>query len=531
MGAGFGPAEGNHMQLPDKQQDYLIRAVHAFKRKLFVISLDFKILAVNEQGLNDLDDADFIGQYCYKQFRNLESPCEYCPVVESLKTRIPTFLGSHNISQEKIACIFSYPIFSNAEIDAVVVVDFDLPVQVWLEEQMSQSSTFLHNLLLSSVDGVVAADTTGKLLIFNHSVSEILGYDTDEALEQLNVRDIYVDENEASDVMKRLRSEKYGGKGKLKAHHVNLRGKNGESIPVRLNASIVYKDDREVATIGFFRDLRETIEMEKELEKTQHQLLQSEKMASLGKLAAGVAHQLNNPLGGIILFTKLIMEENDLSDAIQEDLQRILRDAERCRDTVKELLEFSRQTRQFMQPCDINKAINRTMFLLESQPIFQNIEIVKNLAENLPQVKADVQQLNHMLMNIILNAVDAMEGKGKLIISTRLPVAGERVYQEDDDTPVLEYPFCWLPSHGNRLCIEISDTGPGIPPEILPQIFDPFFTTKEEGKGTGLGLSMVYSIIENHGGNIIVKSKPGKGTTFIVTLPLTTQEIAGEKDE
>ncbi len=518
------------MHSTNKEQDYLLKAVHAFKRKFFVISPDFEILAVNEQGLKN-SNVEIGRGHCYEQFRNSHSPCEHCPALESLQTRIPTFLGSHNISQEKIACIFSYPLLSNDEIDALVMVDFDLPVQVWLEEQMSQSSTFLHNLLLSSVDGVVAADRTGKLVIFNHAVAEILGYDIDEALEQLNVRDIYVDENEAADVMRKLRSDKYGGKGKLKAHHVALLGKKGETIPVRLNASIVYKDDQEVATIGFFRDLRETIEMEKELKKTQHQLLQSEKMASLGKLAAGVAHQLNNPLGGIILFTKLIMEENDLAEEIKEDLHRILRDAERCKDTVKELLEFSRQTRQFMQPCDINQAINRTMFLLENQPIFHNIEIEKNLAENLPLVQGDTQQLNHMLMNIILNAVDAMEGRGKLIISTRLPLAGERIYKDDNDTQMLEYPFCWLPSHGNRLCIEISDNGPGIPSDVLPHIFDPFFTTKEEGKGTGLGLSMVYGIVENHGGNIIARSKAGEGTTFIITLPLAIQEMAGENNE
>jgi len=211
------------MHITKKQQDYLLKAVHAFKRKFFVISPDFEILAVNEQGLKS-SNTEIVGGYCYEQFRNLQKPCEHCPALESLQTRIPTFLGNHSISQEKIACIFSYPLLSDGKIDALVMVDFDLPVQVWLEEQMNQSSTFLHNLLLSSVDGVVAADRRGKLVIFNHSVSEILGYGIDEALEKLNVRDIYVDENEAADVMHKLRSNEYGGKGKLKAHHVELRG-------------------------------------------------------------------------------------------------------------------------------------------------------------------------------------------------------------------------------------------------------------------------------------------------------------------
>jgi signal transduction histidine kinase len=245
--------------------------------------------------------------------------------------------------------------------------------------------------------------------------------------------------------------------------------------------------------------------MKEALEKTQIQLLQSEKMASLGKLAAGVAHQLNNPLGGITLFTKLVLEEYELEEGAQEDLQRILKDAQRCRDTVKELLEFARQTRQEMRPHDINQAISRTLFLLENQAIFQNIDIEKNLAPDLPLVPADIQQLNHMFMNIILNAVEAMEGKGKLTLKTTLS------------------------SNRERLLIEISDTGPGIPEDILPQIFEPFFTTKEEGKGTGLGLSLVYSIVENQGGSVTARSQPGEGTTFLIELPLTREDNGGDE--
>ena len=510
------------------REEYLLRAVHAFERKLIVISPDFEILAVNDQGLKH-PDIKITKRHCYEQFRDNNQPCDLCPVFGSLQSGVPTYLGKHDWDEKKMACIFSYPLFSpEGKIDAVVVVDFDLSVLVWLEERMNQSSNFLHNLLLSSVDGVVAADMSGKLIVFNDAVSEILGYCKEEALETLHVSDIYVKDDEAHDVMKRLQSDKYGGKGKLKSHYIDLKGKDSQPVPVRLNASIVYKEDREVATIGYFRDLRETMQMEKELEKTQLQLLQSEKMASLGKLSAGVAHQLNNPLGGIILFTKLIMEENELSDNVKDDLNRVLRDAERCRDTVKELLEFSRQTRQFMQPCDINQAIERTLFLLESQPIFHNIEINKYLAEGLPLVDADIQQLNHLLMNLILNAVDAMivegtaESEGTLTVRTSFPSQGEPIYysEEDDNIKVMEYPCCCMPSHGDRVCIEISDTGTGIPEDVLPHIFDHFFTTKEEGKGTGLGLSMVYGIVENHGGNIFARSRPGKGTSFIVTLPL-----------
>jgi signal transduction histidine kinase len=150
-----------------------------------------------------------------------------------------------------------------------------------------------------------------------------------------------------------------------------------------------------------------------------------------------------------------------------------------------------------MRPHDINKALERTLSLLENQTLFQNIAIEKNLAEGLPMLVGDIQQLNHIFMNIILNAAQAMEGSGKLTLKTCRAADSENI------------------------TIEISDTGPGIAEEDLPQIFDPFFTTKEEGKGTGLGLSLVYNIVENHDGSITTRSKIGQGTTFIIELPIS----------
>ena len=197
------------------------------------------------------------------------------------------------------------------------------------------------------------------------------------------------------------------------------------------------------------------------------------------------------------------MEEYDLEDGVKEDLDRILKDAKRCQETVKELLEFTRQTRHLMRPHDINKALTRTLFLLESQTLFHNIVIKKDLASSLPPVISDIQQLYHLFMNIILNAAQAMEGNGILTLKSLL--------LKDE----------------NQVCIEISDTGPGISEENLPHIFDPFFTTKEEGKGTGLGLSLAYRIIQNHGGHINAESAPGKGTTFSIILPIGLKEKEG----
>jgi PAS domain S-box-containing protein len=476
------------------REEYLLRAIDEFNRKIIVISPEFKILAANRYVLEDFD---VVGQICHQRLYNRSSPCEKCPAIKVMNTGKSALHPRDDVSLEveKSLCLYSYPIFSGEKIDAVVMLDFGLPVLEGLEERLERSNAFLRNLILSAVDGVIAADKTGKILIFNDAAAEISGYMVDEALHGLNIVDVYPGDG-AREVMRKLRSDEYGGSGKLKSYHVNVLDKHGRIIPISLDASIIYEGEKEVATIGFFHDLREEIRMRKELEKTQIQLLQAEKMASLGKLAAGVAHQLNNPLGGIILFTKLIMEEYDLEPSVIEDLDRILKDAQRCRDTVKELLEFARQTRQEKRPHDINRAISRTLFLLENQAIFQNIKIDKQLDTDLPLVLADIQQLNHVFMNIILNAAQAMEGNGKLTIRTSLSPSKDNVQ------------------------IEVSDNGPGIPPHVLPHIFDPFFTTKDEGKGTGLGLSVAYGIVENHGGKITARSRTGEGATFTVELKI-----------
>jgi len=485
------------------QNEIILRAIGAFNRRILVVSPQFEILAL--RGLVDGDlETEVVGRKCHKVLYDRNSPCAECPTLEVGRKGQPALSpGYRPLSQpNKIPCLYSYPIFSGQRIDAFVMMDFDFPALDALEEKLRRTNAFLNNLIHSAVDCVIAADMTGRILIFNDSAAEVFGYSVKEALEGLNIRDLYPDDG-ARQVMQKLRSDEYGRRGKLKTYHVDVSAKSGERIPISLYAAIIYEDGREVATIGFFHDLRERLRIKSMLEKTQIQLLQAEKMASLGKLAAGVAHQINNPLGGITLFAKLALEEYELEEAVRQDLLRILKDAERCRDTVKELLEFTRQTRHLMQPQDVNKSISRTLFLLENQSLFQNIEIEKKFAAPLPPVQADIQQLNHLFMNLILNAAQAMDGKGKLMLSTRLSA----------DTQAVE--------------IEISDTGPGIPSDVLPQIFDPFFTTKEEGKGTGLGLSLAYGIVENHGGNITARNKSEGGALFLVSLPTAAQNHEG----
>jgi len=470
--------------------------LNSLGRRLFIISPDFSVMNANTLAIKP-DDPDIHGRACHEYFHGLKEPCGHCPVPEVLKTknsvsRRMEYPWSH---EKDDLCLQATPMIHGKDVEAVTVVDMDFVHLTGLENELKRANAFLRNLILSSVDGVIAADMKGRILIFNEAASHISGYTIEEALTSLNIRKVYPGDG-AREIMRKLRSEEYGGKGKLKSYEVDCMDKVGNRFSISLSAAIVYEGEKEVASVGFFYDLREKMAMEQKLQKTQVQLLQAEKMSSLGKLAAGVAHQLNNPLGGITLYAQLMMEEYSLEEGAKADLTRIIQDAERCRNTVRELLEFARQTRQEIRLNDINHAISQTLYLLENQSIFHNIEIVKELDPNLPKVPSDIQQLNHVFMNIILNAAEAMEGTGRLTVQT---------LTSDD---------------GEEMKIRISDTGPGIPPDIKHHIFDPFFTTKEEGKGTGLGLSMVYGIIEEHNGRIHVSSEPGEGATFTLRLPL-----------
>jgi len=233
-----------------------------------------------------------------------------------------------------------------------------------------------------------------------------------------------------------------------------------------------------------------------ELVAMQARVAQSERLASLGMLAAGVAHEVNNPLGGILALTGLTLEDLPPDDPNRENLAEVIRQTERCRDIVKGLLEFSRQSKGNTEPVDLNKILQNTLSLVEKQALFFNIKVVWELDPQLPRVIADRSQFQQVFMNILMNAVQAMDEHGTITIRTGRDRTGESVE------------------------VAISDTGAGIPPGQIDRIFDPFFTTKESSQGTGLGLSIAYGIVTNYHGTISVQSEVGKGSTFTIRMPV-----------
>jgi len=235
----------------------------------------------------------------------------------------------------------------------------------------------------------------------------------------------------------------------------------------------------------------------------QAQILHQDKMMSLGRLAASVVHEINNPLSGILNYSRLMSKilkkgplEKDKSDKFKHYLELVETETERCAQIVSNLLAFSRKSPPAMGPVQIQELLQKCISLSQHKLELQNIALTTSFQPNLPAVQGDANQLQQCIINLIFNAIDAMSEGGNLHIKS---------HHDADKTHVL---------------IAISDTGAGIPENNLPHIFEPFFTTKQEGYGVGLGLSTVYGIIEHHNGQIDVKSRLEKGTTFFIRLPV-----------
>ncbi|MEZ4649854.1 MAG: cache domain-containing protein [Candidatus Eisenbacteria bacterium] len=245
-------------------------------------------------------------------------------------------------------------------------------------------------------------------------------------------------------------------------------------------------------------------ERTQELFDMQSRMARADRLASVGVLSAGVAHEINNPLGGVLALTALTLEDLPADDPSRENLEEVVRQAERCKRIVKGLLDFSRQSANSPEPVLLERAVERALALVASQAAFFNIDLEKRYEPDMPPVMADDSEVQQVLLNIILNAVQAMDEQGRMIVRTRSADGwGE---------------------------VRITDSGRGIPHDQIDRVFDPFFTTKGESHGTGLGLSIAYGIVAKHGGTISVESEPGRGTTFVVRLPLAPSFFAPDRE-
>lgn len=383
--------------------------------------------------------------------------------------------------------------------------------------ELQEAKDFTDNIIRSMVDSLIVGDSRGNIKIVNRATLELLGYREDEIIGK-PVEILFYDKALGEKLFSiATQRGRIFVEGTVRDLEVDFYSKTGEHIPMTLSGSTIKDSNGEIlGVVAVAKDLRETksllakaaaaeaerakaAELEKayrELQQLQAQLIHAEKMASIGKLAAGVAHEINNPLGSILIYSDLLLEDLAPDDPHRENIEKIVRQTLRCKDIVSGLLNFARQSEPKIERCDINKLLEDTFSLIQNQSIFHNIRVSKKFFPGLPVPDIDIVQLQQVFINIILNAAEAMDGQGDLTISTA----------QSEDNKLIEITFV--------------DTGCGIPLENLDRIFEPFFTTKKVGQGTGLGLAICYGIVQRHGGTIEVKSENGKGTAFTVKIPV-----------
>ncbi len=503
-----------HLREEERTRQHTQTILDSLPYRLMVVNEDMTISMVNKTFLkeNNLAYEEALRKKCYKVRYKRQWPCyemgERCYLKEVKKTgkTVSTILEVKTEDGEsRFDTITVAPIFDDdGNIVQVLEAARDITDRIRLQREIQKSKLFFQNVIRSSVDGIVVVDTKGRVLIFNEGMERLTGYTAKEIMDIGHLSAFY-DIDTARENMRKMRSDEYGPVGKLNPTTMTIRTKSGEEIPVSLSASIIRSEGKEIGSVGAFTDIREILQMRKELEEAHLQLVQSDKIAAVGRMAAGVAHEINNPLAGVLIYAELLQESLKDHPEQAEDVREIIKQTLRCKKIVSELLEFSRQSIGKESSFELKRLIDSCLNLLLKQASFQNIRIIEDIEPHMPIMVGDMGQLQQVFTNLFINASDAMEGLGEISVKAR--------YLSDK----------------SKFMIRVSDQGPGIPEEMRDKIFDIFYTTKPVGKGTGLGLSISQNIINLHGGSIRFECPPGGGTTFIIELPLESTETIAEE--
>jgi PAS domain S-box-containing protein len=344
--------------------------------------------------------------------------------------------------------------------------------------------------------GTIGADSSATIAANPH-LKLIFGFASDASETEVRPfdQDRFVDPQARVALVERLTTD-----GAVNDYLLRLRRADGSAVWVEVTAAADPSSTGAVRIEALVRDVSERKKLDDETRDLYHQLLQAEKMAALGQTISGVAHELNNPLATILSWAERLSGRPALEEPVRRGLETILSESERAARMVRNLLTFARKRQTTRAMVDINQVVRETLALRAYEQHVSNVTVIDALAAGLPQVFADGHQIQQVLLNLIINAEQAMlsvHGRGVLVIRT------------------------WHDPDQESVVLEINDDGPGIPEDVQPKIFDPFFTTKEVGKGTGLGLTVAYAIIQEHGGRIRLDSKSSAGASFYVELPVT----------
>jgi PAS domain S-box-containing protein len=479
---------------------------NSLKDGLYIISKDYRIVFMN-QTLIDLV-GDHIGEVCHEALFGRKTPCPWS-VMEKFDEGDACFIQEYQLPQaEKIFQVRSIPIrLEDGSIgklghlkDITETRKLELEVEEFAGRQRAIEKAAdraeLGIVILQDHEGV-----EGLLRYANKAFSAIIGYSSDE-LQRMSLADLVP----AEDINKTMKRHRLRQQGKIldRAQEIKMVCKDGSIITVYGSFALSSHEGR-VATIGFLRDITDR-------KKGEKALWRSQRLASVGRLSAEIAHEMNNPLTSVLTFCKLassILKQEPFPTKRLAELRQYLSylqsETERCATISRNLLDFSRQSEIEIRENDIHEILDKTLTILRHRAGLDEIEIHTDYAPELPLLSCDFKRLQQAFVNVLWNAIEAMAEGGELTVATRFN-------QEKD-----------------RIEIRVSDTGTGIPEDEVERIFEPFYTTKAEGKGVGLGLSVAYGIIRQHQGDIQFQSRVDEGTEVTIQLPPGPRSLSFEE--
>jgi PAS domain S-box-containing protein len=381
-------------------------------------------------------------------------------------------------------------------------------------EALQQSENLYRTLIDNSLTGIYMIQK-GHYVFINDMFYKITGYSWDE-LKSKHPLDLIVPEKQNQ--MRTILQKRLAGEEVPSEYETQMLRKDGSQIDVQVRAALILFENQPTI-LGNIIDITERKRTEHQMIFLQEQLRQSQKIEAIGRLAGGVAHDFNNLLTVILGTSELLLLELEKESPLRESIEDIKRTAERAATLTHQLLAFSRRQVMEFQVLDLNDVLRNLEKMLR-RIIGEDIELITSFAGDLGKIKADPNQIEQILMNLVVNAKDAMPQGGRLIIETE----NAELDEEYSHSHVGVKP-------GRYVRLSISDKGIGMPPELKEKVFEPFFTTKEKGKGTGLGLSTVYGIVKQSGGNIWVYSEPMKGTTIKIYLPRAFEPLEENKEQ
>jgi len=386
------------------------------------------------------------------------------------------------------------------------------------EEALRRAEEDYRGIFENSAEGIFQSSLEGRYLRVNPALARIYGFDSPKQLIESTQdigREIYADPAQRLELLRQVKE-----RGQVLGFEFEALRKDGRRAYVSVDIRAVRDQEGRITFLeGMVQDITDRRLAEKAREELEAQLRHAQKMEAVGTLAGGIAHDFNNLLTAIMGYGELAQLEASTGGDISTHLAQIVKAAERARDLVKQLLTFSRRSETALKPSDLNQLVAQSIKMLE-HTIPKMVEIKVKLSGNLKPILADSTQLEQIIMNLASNASDAMPDGGRLTFETSAAYLGPEFCSEHPGM---------IPGH--YVLLTASDTGQGIDQETLGKVFDPFFTTKDIGKGTGLGLSTVYGIVQEHGGHVSCKSVPGKGTTFLIYLPVLLTKPAEMADQ